>query len=639
MFDAIRKHQRILQFILLLLILPAFVFFGISGYDGMLSREPGVARVGDQEISRQEFDNAQREQLQQLRQVLGGDFDSKLLDTAQARAEILENLISQSAVAQQAAKAKLAVTDEQVRRAILEIPGLTRPDGSFDESRYKAILSAQNLTPSGFEARLRSDLALQILPEAVQSSAFVPRAVAQRLAALQSESREIRVRTFRPADYASQVKTDEAAIKAWYDKNAAAFEIPERADVDYVVLSKDALASRVTVSEEELKAYYEQNKSRFGSAEERRASHILVKAGSGAKEKAEKLLAEIKADPSKFGALAKTASDDPGSAAQQGDLGFFGQGMMVKPFSDAVFGMSPDEIRGPIETEFGFHIIRLTGIKPAVIKPYEAVRADIERDARQQQAGRQFAEAAENFTNLVYEQADTFKPVVDRYGLKVQTVSGLSRNPLPGADRQAPMSNARVLSALFSPDSIRDKRNTEAIEIAPGVLVSARINAHQAPQRKPFESVQAEVRAQVIASEAARLAREAGEASLAALRSGNAPTAASGTEGFAPAQLIQRSGSEGIAPELVQAAYRIAADKLPAYGGTETGSQGYILIELVRVVPASAADLAKVLPNLSAQAARVTAQQDALAAVESLKARFEVQRRLDRLEPKSGSAQ
>jgi peptidyl-prolyl cis-trans isomerase D len=170
-------------------------------------------------------------------------------------------------------------------------------------------------------------------------------------------------------------------------------------------------------------------------------------------------------------------------------------------------------------------------------------------------------------------------------------------------------------------------------------LVSARITAHQPAQRKAFESVQADAKAQLVASEAARLARQAGESSLAALRAGTAAAAASGSDGFASAQVIQRSSSEGIAPEVVQAAYRIAADKLPAYGGTETGSDGYILIELLRVVPASAADLAKVLPNLSAQAARVAAQQDGLAAIESLKARFEVQRRLDRLEPKTGSAQ
>ncbi|MFZ9407136.1 MAG: SurA N-terminal domain-containing protein [Burkholderiaceae bacterium] len=635
MFDAIRKHQRILQFVLLLLILPAFVFFGISGYDGMLSREPGVARVGDQEISRQEFDNAQREQLQQLRQVLGPDFDTKVLDTPEARAEILENLISQRAVAQQASKSRIAVTDEQVRKAILEIPGLARPDGSFDDARYKAVLSAQNLTPAGFEARLRSDLALQILPDAVQASAIVPRAVSQRLAALQAESREVRVRYFRPGDYASQVKADDAAIQAWYDKHASSFETPERADVEFVVLSRDALAARATVPEDELKAYYEQNKARFGSVEERRASHILIKAGSGAKEKAEKLLAEVKADPSRFGSLARTASDDPGSAAQQGDLGFFSAGMMVKPFSDAVFAMAADEIRGLVESEFGYHIIRLTGIKPAVIKPFESVRAEIERDARQQQAARQFAEAAENFTNLVYEQADTFKPVVDRYGLKVQTAQGLMRTPPAGQDRQAPLANPRVLAAVFSSDSVRDKRNIEAIEIAPGTLVSARITMYQAAQRKPLDAVRAEVKAQWLASEAARMAREAGESRLAALRAG---ASAEPSDSFSNAQLIQRANPRGLAPAAVQAAYRIGSDKLPAYGGADAGAEGYVLIELTRVVPASAAELEKVLPNLAAQVARVAAQQDALATIDALKSRLEVKRKLDRLEPKAGAA-
>lgn len=638
MFESIRKHQRILQFVLLLLILPAFVFFGISGYDGMLSREPGVARVGDQDISRQEFDNAQREQLQQLRQVLGADFDTKLLDTPEARAEILENLIAQRAIALQAAKARIAVTDEQVRRAILEIPGLARPDGTFDEARYKAILSAQNLTPAGFEARLRSDLAMQILPEAVQSSAFVPKALAQRLAALQAEAREIRVRAFKAADYTTQVKVDESMIKAWYDGNPKAFEIPERADVEYVLLSRDVLSARIAVPEAELRAYYEQNKARFGSAEERRASHILVKAGPGAREKAEKLLAQVKSDPSKFGAIAKASSDDPGSAAQQGDLGFFGAGMMVKPFSDAVFSMNVDEIRGPVESEFGFHIIRLTALKPAAVKSFDAVRSQIERDAQQQQAGKQFAEAAESFTNLVYEQADTFKPVVERFGLKVETARDLTRTADANRDRNSPMANARVLAALFSAESVRDKRNTEAIEIAPGTLVSARLIRHQAAQRRPLDAVSTEVRAQVLAAESLRLAREAGQAALATLKS-EAAQGRRAAETMGSPITIRRTDPAGLSPEIVQAAYRIAGESVPAFSGTDNGAEGFVVIELVRIVPAAQAEVDQSAPTLAAQATRVIAQQDALAAIESVKSRLEVKRYPDRLSPKGASTQ
>jgi peptidyl-prolyl cis-trans isomerase D len=640
MFDAIRKHQRILQFVLLLLILPAFVFFGISGYDGMLSREPGVAKVGDQDITRQEFEQAQKEQLQQLRQMLGADFDGKLLDTPEARAEILENLISQRAIATQAAQSRVVVTDEQVRRAILEIPGLARPDGSFDDARYKAVLSAQNLTPAGFEARLRSDLALQILPDAVQGSAFVPQRVAQRLAALQAESREIRLQVFRPAQFMNQVQTDEARLKAYYDKEARAFETPERARVEWVMLSRDALAERAQVPESELKTYYEQNKARFGSQEERRASHILIKSGPGAREKAEKLLAEVKANPSRFGAVAKASSDDPGSASQQGDLGFFGAAMMVKPFADAVFAMTQDEIRGPVESEFGFHIIRLTGIKPASIKPFEAVREEILREARQQQAARLFAEAAENFTNLVYEQSDTFQPVVERYGLKIESMDGVGRAPLPSLDRASPMAQPRVLAALFSPDSVKDKRNTEAIEIAPGKLVSARITAHQPAQRRPFEAVQTEVKAQYMASEAQRLALEAGQARLAALRAAPASSATdTPREGFSTLTRVRRSDPSGLPGKAIQAAYRISADALPAYGGADLDAEGYAVIELVRIVPATPAELEQALAGLRAQAARILAQQDALATIESVKTRLQVERRPERLAAKSGSGQ
>jgi peptidyl-prolyl cis-trans isomerase D len=353
MFDAIRKHQRLLQFVLLILILPAFVFFGISGYDGMLARDRGVAQVGDVEITRQEFDFAQRQQVEQLRQMLGDGVDARMFDTPEARREILEGLISQRVVAAEAASQRLAVGDERVRQTILGIPGLKREDGSFDDARYKALLSAQNMTPGGFEARLRSDIAMQTLPDAVQSSVIVPRTVAERLVSLQEETREVRELRFAPADFVASVKPTDEQLAAYYEANARAFETPESAKVEYLVLDREGLAAQVAVSPDDLKAYYEQNRSRYGSPEERRASHILVKAGPDAKARAEAIVAKLQADPSQFEALARSASEDPGSATQGGDLGYFARGMMVKPFADAAFDMKEGEIRGPVESEFG----------------------------------------------------------------------------------------------------------------------------------------------------------------------------------------------------------------------------------------------------------------------------------------------
>ncbi|MCZ8104676.1 MAG: SurA N-terminal domain-containing protein, partial [Burkholderiales bacterium] len=364
MFDSIRKHQRLLQFVLLILILPAFVFFGLSGYEGMLSQDRGVAMVAGQQVTQQDFDAAQRQQIDQMRQMLGDGVDAKLFDTPEARSEILEGLIAQRVIAGEAGARWIAVTDERVRQTILGIPGLRKEDGTFDDARYKALLSAQNLTAPGFEARLRSDLAMQALPDAVQASAIVPRSVRERIVALQEERREIRELRIPASEFSGKVVPTDDQLAAYHERNGAAFETPESAKIEYVVLTRDALAAQVTVSPDDLRTYYEQNKARYGTPEERRASHILVKVGPDAKAKAEQLLAQVKADPSKFGAIAKANSDDPGSAAQGGDLGFFTRGMMVKPFADAVFDMKEGDIRGPVESEFGQHIIKLTGVKP-----------------------------------------------------------------------------------------------------------------------------------------------------------------------------------------------------------------------------------------------------------------------------------
>jgi peptidyl-prolyl cis-trans isomerase D len=626
MFDVIRKHQRLLQFVLLLLILPAFVFFGLSGYQGMMSPDAGVGSVAGRPITQQDFDEAQRERLAQMRQMLGDAVDPAMLDTPAARTELLEGLISQRAMAAQAAARQVAVSDDRLRQTVLSIPGLTRPDGSFDDARYKALLSAQNLTPAAFEARLRSELSMQMLPEAVQSSAIMPRALRDRLAALQDESREVRVLAFPALDYRAKVNPDEAALKAYYDANPTAFEIPESAKIEYVVLSREALAAQVTVGADDLKAYYEQNKARFGSPEERRASHILIKAGPDARAKAEQLMAKLKADPSQFKSLARTASDDPGSAAQEGDLGFFSRGLMVKPFADAVFGMQKGELKGPVESEFGQHIILLTDVKPGAEKPFEAVRAEIERDVRLQQAGQKYAEAAENFTNTVYEQSDSLKPVADKYGLTIRTAEGITRQPAPNAPRGSALASARLLGAVFGTDVARNKRNTEAIEIATGQLASARVVDFQPARRKPLADVMPQVKEAVMAQEAAKLARQAGEARLAELKAGKGDLT-----GFAAARRVNRSDPGGLDPAAIQAIFKMSAQPLPGVTGVELGNQGYLIAQLLTVEAPGAETVAKRAPAIDEQGTRLLAQQDVASFMEAVKARTDIVRHPERL--------
>ena len=626
MFDSIRKHQRLLQFVLLILILPAFVFFGLSGYDGMLSRDRGVASVGGQAISQQEFDLAQRQQIDQMRQMLGDGVDAKLFDSPEARSQILEGLIAQRVIAGEAGARRIAVTDERVRQTILGIPGLRKEDGGFDDARYKALLSSQNLTAPAFEARLRSDLAIQALPDAVQLSAMVPRAVRERVVAMQEERREIRELRFPAAEHAGKVSPTDEQIAAYYERSGSAFETPESARIEYVVLTRDALAAQVNVSPEDLKTYYEQNRARFGTPEERRASHILVKAGPDAKAKAEQLLAQVKADPAKFEAIAKASSDDPGSAAQGGDLGFFARGLMVKPFADAAFDMKEGEIRGPIETEFGQHIIRLTGIKPGEEKPFEAVRAELEREVRAQQAGQKYAEAAEQFTNLVYEQSDSLKPAAERFKLEIRSADPVRRQPAPDAPRGSPLASARLLGAVFGDEAIRNKRNTEAIEIAPGQLASARVVEYRAAQRRPLAEVRDEVRQRLVAEEAAKLARAAGEARLAELKAGKGDAA-----GFGAAKTVSRVEPAGLSQPALEAVFRIPAETVPAYGGVDLGLQGYAIVQLVKASAPSADEIAQRTAAYAQQLERIAAQQDVGAFIDALKARTEIVRHPERI--------
>jgi len=626
MFDLFRKRQRLMMLVLLVLVFPAFVFWGISGYDGMIGREPPLATVGGQPITQREFFDAQRQQLERLRQMLGGSADPKLFDTPQARIELLEGLISQRVIAQESVARRVYVGDAQLREAILSIPGLKRDDGSFDSERYKALLGQQNLSVAGFEAQLRGDLALQALPESVQSTAIVSRTVLDRIAAMQEERREVRELRFAAEAFASRVVLTDEQIATYYETNSSAFETTESARIEFVVLDREALAARIQVGSEDLRSYYDQNRGRFGTAEERRASHILVKAGPQARATAEALLEKLKADPSRFEALAKSSSDDPGSAGQGGDLGFFGRDMMVKPFADAAFAMKEGELRGPIETEDGQHIIRLTGIRAATEKPFEAVRAEIEREVRIQQAARQYAEAAESFTNTVYEQPDSLKPAADKYGLQIGNADSVGRTPAPDAAPGSPLASARLLAAVFGEDALRNKRNTEAIEIAPGRLAAARVVEHRPAQRKPLAEVRDAVRERVLKQESAKLAKQAGEARLAELTAGKGNASE-----FAPVRRIGRGDPAGLAQAVVDAAFRLPSDAVPAYAGVDLGGQGYAIVLLAKVEPPTEAQIAQRRSVLESQLGRLLSQQEVVDYVDALKARSRVTRNADRL--------
>lgn len=581
MLEFIRTHRRLMQFLLLLIIFPSFAFFGLESYTRMGDRDPAVAKVAGQDITQREWDAAQARQLERMKQMFGEQFNPAMFDTPEAKMGALENLIAQKALSRHVADQHLTVSDDLVRQTILGIGGLTDADGKFDKARYQQLLAAQNLTPEKFEATLRHDLALQQVNAAIQNTAFAPKAVAARIATLNQQKREIQELALTVQDFKPQVKVTDAMLQEYYDQNAAAFEVPASAKAEFVVLAAPIVEQQVSVTEADIKKFYEQNLARYKTDEQRRASHILVKAAkdapaaekAAAKAKAEKLLAQLKQSPADFAKLAKEQSDDPGSAERGGDLDFFGRGMMVKPFEDAAYSLKQGETSGIVESDFGFHIIRVTDIKPSATRPLADVKGNIEDEIRRTEAGKKFASMSETFSNMVYEQPDSLKPVADKLGLKIETVAGLTRQPNPALPKAAAYNQPQFLAALFGDDALKNKRNTEAIEVGPGIYIAGRVLDHQPASKKPLAEVRAQIEERLLATEAEKLAKEAGVKKLAELKAG-------GSAEFGAPKAVSRSNFNGAPGPVVAAVMKADANKLPAYVGVPVPGKGYSIFRI-----------------------------------------------------------
>jgi peptidyl-prolyl cis-trans isomerase D len=617
MFEYIRKHQRLMQLLLLLLILPSFVLVGVSSYQERGSNN-GVATVDGKQITQQEWESAQRRQIDQARQALGERFDQKLFDTPEAKQAVLDQLVAERSIRAEVARDNLAVGDAALQKAILAIPSFRKPDGSFDKPGYIAALAAQGMTPEMFDATMRRDLALQQLVGAVEQTAFVPRTVAARLSDINDQEREVQELVFPAAQYAAQVKVTDDMVKAYYDKNAALFQVPERVKAEYVVFGPDAVEKQVTVSDAEIQAAYDKDKARFTTPEKRNASHILINVPKGApaavdaaaKAKAEAVLAEVRKNPGDFAKIAKAQSQDTGSAELGGDLGTIERGVFAKPVEDAIYGLKEGETSGLVRSEFGYHIVKVTKVVPATQKSLEDAKPEIAAELKKQKMSAKYTELAELFSNTVYEQADSLKPVADKLGLTIQTADGLTRTPNPALGA-SPVNNDKFLKAIFSSDALTNKRNTEAVEVAPSTLVAGRVVEFKPAAKRPLAEVDAAIRQRVTQEEAVRLARQAGEAKLAAAKGGDAA-------GFGEAKLVSRTKEQTINPTAALAVLKADVSKLPAYVGVEVPGQGFGVYRITKVSQPAQPDVAR-RKGEAEQIARAVGTADMAGYVEALK--------------------
>ena len=590
MFDFIRKHTKVTMALLFLLIVPSFVLFGLDGYSRSSEKGVAVAEVDGKEITQSDWDRAHQNEVDRLRTSMP-TLDVKLLDSPQARYATLEQLVRDRVIAAAAEKFKFTTSDQRLARELQqspEIAALRRPDGTLDMERYRQLLGSQGMTPEMFEANVRADLSRRQVLAGVGASGFSSATAAAMALNAYFEKREIQVARFNTADLAAKLNPTDAELEQFYKANEKLFQAPEQANIEYVLLDVDAVKKNISVNEADLKTYYEQNAQRLSVAEERRASHILItspKTASAAerekaKAKAEELLAVVKKAPDTFADVARKNSQDPGSAINGGDLDFFARGAMVKSFEDAAFSMKKGDLSGVVESDFGYHIIKLTEIKAPKQRSFEEMKIELEADLKKQQAQKKFSETAEAFTNGVYEQSDSLKPIAERLRLEVKSAANVARQPVAGA--KGVLANPKFLDALFAPDAIEKKRNTEAVEVAPSQLASGRIVQYTPARTQPFDEVKGIVRQRWLAQRGAEEARKEGAAKLAVWKA--TPASAALSEPL----LVSREQTQKLPTQIVDAALRADASALPAFAGVDLGAQGYAIVKVGKVVPRDA---------------------------------------------------
>ena len=580
-FREFANKKIVRLFFALFLIIP-FGLFGIDFYFRTPVGGDTLASVGRARIGQQEFDQALRNQSENYRRQLRGQFDPAIMENPEVRRAVLDGLVSQKLLGVSAERAGIRMGDKQLAEKIYSEP-FFQVDGRFNRDRYEQIAKSQGMTTVGLDERLRQDYREQQFRGSITDTTIVPRSTLDSFIRLSGQTREVSVVNFAPDAYVSKVKVTPEQVKAYYEGHPVEYTTPERVRVEFVELSLDALSARATVSPDDVKKVYEEEvkAGKHGTREERRASHILITAPADAKDdvkkaaeaKAKEIADRVRRNPKSFAEVAKKESQDPGSGAQGGDLGFFARGAMVKPFEEAAFAAKKGEIVGPVKSDFGYHVIMVTDIKPEKVRSLAEATPEIEANLKKTKAQAGFPDSVEQLNNIVYEQSSSLKPASEKLGLPIQESPWIMKG---AATTQ--LSNPKLQAEIFSDSSIKGKRNTSAIETAPNTYISAHVLEHKPAELRPLDAVKGEIERKLQRDEAMRLAKEDGDAKLKLLQEGKE------ADVKWPAPLgVNRQKPGGLLPQVLDKVFRADPKKLPAYAGVETLG-GYSLVRVSKVI-------------------------------------------------------
>lgn len=564
------------QIILALILIP-FALFGIDSYLNQAGNNLSIAKVNGYKIALPEYNRA----IEKVRNRImseGKKVDPAMFDSFEFKESVIDGLITKQLLNNDIKKSQFRITDQQLSQYIIGMPEFQK-DGKFSQEVYDKVLQNNQLTPKKFEESIRNDLLIQQVRDGLQKLIFIPpNNLAETLRAT-SQQREISIAEFKTKEYMTKSNIAEKDIQAFYDQNKSKFLAPEQVKAEFVVFSLANILPTINVTEDEIKSFYKANADKYQNQQQREASHILIATSKNAppaekakaKAKAEDILNQIRKNPKQFEELASKYSQDPESAKKGGDLGSFGRGMMVKPFDDAVFSMKVNEISNIVESDFGYHIIKLTKIIGEG-GGFDALRPQIKAELIYQKGQEKFAALAEEFSNKVYEQSSSLEVVSKRFNLPIQKTDWISRN-----DTDKFFKNEALMNALYSKESIKDHRNTEAIEVTPNNLISARVVDYKAQSTKPFADVKKNIEDYLKFESAKKMVASEGEAALKSL------TDASRKIDWQPATLVDRKNTKGLSDAVVNHAYKMPTDKLPSYSGFIDGNNGYVIVKVNKV--------------------------------------------------------
>lgn len=581
MLEVLRENSKgwLAKLILAAIIIP-FALFGIDSYLTQSGSNIPIATVSGNDVSMEQFNKALQEAKEAVRLANGGKVDAAILENAKFKQSVLDRLISDRLLNDEIKHKKYIVTDEQLSGYILSMPEFHK-DGKFSQEVYDRTLLQNRLSPSQFEIRIRNGLAEQQVYASIPKLAYQPSGVTEQALTLALQKRVVSVAEIKSADFLLGVNVNQAQVKAYYEQNKEKFRVPEQVKLDFVLMSANSLIPSAMVTDAEVRKFYQENSSKYQGNEQRRASHILIPFGVGAtaaskqasRKKAEEVLVLVKNDPKNFEELARQYSQDTGSANKGGDLGVIARGVMVKPFEDAVFAMKPGAISELIESEFGYHIIKLTEIQ-GLGQDYNDVKAQIKGDLMYQKALDKFSEQAEAFSNMVYEQSASLQPAATAFGLQVQTSGWLTR-----AEAIKFFKSDKLGSTLFSDEVLKERRNSEAVEVASNTLAAARVIDYKPATIRGYDEVKISIEDFLKQEAAAKLAVQKGKAVISSLQQGKDDLSLNWT---APV-VANRKVAQGLTDLVRMNAFKAKADKLPTFVGVEDNNNGYLLIRVNQV--------------------------------------------------------